>query len=295
MRQFHALLRRNCKLFFKDRGMFITSLITPAVLLVLYVTFLGKVYRESFTAALPAGIPIPDKLIGGMVGGELISSLLAVCCVTVSFCSNMLMVQDKITGARRDLLLTPVRRNTLATAYYAATVCSTMLVCLVAMVLGFCYLAGAGWYLQGVDILYILLDIVLLVLFGTALSSIINHFLTTQGQISAVGTVVSAGYGFLCGAYMPLSQFSIGLQRILLFLPGTYGTSLLRNHTLRGVFAQLEETGLPHAAVTQIADSVDCNLYFFGRQVSRFGMYLVLIGAVVLLLGIYTVLQRQKK
>ena len=31
----------NC--FFKDEGMFFTSLITPAILLVLYVTFLGNV------------------------------------------------------------------------------------------------------------------------------------------------------------------------------------------------------------------------------------------------------------
>ena len=31
----HNLTRRNIKLFFKDKGMFFSSLITPAVLLVL--------------------------------------------------------------------------------------------------------------------------------------------------------------------------------------------------------------------------------------------------------------------
>ena len=41
------LIKRNIKLFFKDKGMFFTSLITPAILLVLYVTFLGNVYRCS--------------------------------------------------------------------------------------------------------------------------------------------------------------------------------------------------------------------------------------------------------
>ena len=41
------LIKRNIKLFFKDKGMFFTSLITPAILLVLYVTFLGKdVYKR---------------------------------------------------------------------------------------------------------------------------------------------------------------------------------------------------------------------------------------------------------
>ena len=104
-----ALIRRNCKLFFKDKGMFFTSLITPVILLVLYATFLAKVYRDSFAAAMPAGFAVDAALIDGTVGGQLVSSLLAVCCVTVAFCSNLLMVQDRISGARRDLTMTPVR------------------------------------------------------------------------------------------------------------------------------------------------------------------------------------------
>lgn len=44
-----ALIRRNFKLFFKDKGMFSTSLITPVILLVRYVAFLGKVYNNAFT------------------------------------------------------------------------------------------------------------------------------------------------------------------------------------------------------------------------------------------------------
>ena len=47
------LIKRNVKLFFKDKGMFLTSLITPIILLVLYATFLGNVYRDSFTSNLP--------------------------------------------------------------------------------------------------------------------------------------------------------------------------------------------------------------------------------------------------
>ena len=47
------LIKRNSKLFFKDKGMFFTSLITPVILLVLYATFLAKVYRDSFASAIP--------------------------------------------------------------------------------------------------------------------------------------------------------------------------------------------------------------------------------------------------
>ena len=291
MSALHALVKRNTKLFFKDKGMFFTSLITPVILLVLYGSFLGGVYEDTFRGVLEGfGAPVSDRLLGGCVGGELASSLLAVCCVTVAFCSNMLMVQDKVSGARHDLTITPVRSGTLALGYYIATLLSTLLVCYVAAGVCLLYLAKVGWYLTGGDVLCLLLDVLLLVLFGTALSSIINHFLSSQGQISAVGTIVSAGYGFLCGAYMPISQFSEGLQKLISFLPGTYGTSLLRNHALRGVFGEMEAQGFPAEAVETIRDAVDCNLYFFGDRVEPGSMYAVLGGAVVVLIAVYVLL-----
>jgi len=130
----------------------------------------------------------------------------------------------------------------------------------------------------------------LLVMFGTALSSIINFFLSTQGQISAVGTIVSSGYGFICGAYMPISQFSIGMQRAISFLPGTYGTSLVRNHAMRGVFKEMEAVGFPPEVLNGIRDSVDCNLYFFGEKVEIGTMYLILGATVIALVTIYVLM-----
>ena len=283
-----ALIRRNTKLYFKDKGMFFTSLITPLILLVLYGTFLSNVYEDMFRSAIEAaGTSVPDKLIGGCVGGELISSLLAVSCVTVAFCSNLLMVQDKITGARKDLTIAPVKPGVLALSYYMSTLISTLLICFAATGVCLAYLAYVGWYLTIGDVAALLLDVVLLVLFGTALSSCVNYPLSTQGQGSAVGTIISAGYGFICGAYMPISQFSQGLQKVIMFLPGTYGTSLLRNHVLRGVFGEMGAQGFPNEVVEAIRDSVDCNLYFFGDKVAIPTMYIVLAGAVVLAVGVY--------
>ena len=291
MRELCALVKRDTKLFFKDKGMFFTSLITPMILLVLYASFLSSVYEDTFRSSLEAaGASVSDKLIGGCVGGELASSLLAVCCVTVSFCSNMLMVQDKVSGARRDLTISPVKSSTLALGYYISTLISTLLVCYAATAVCLLYVSKVGWYLTMKDVLLLWLDVFLLVMFGTALSSIINHFLTSQGQISAVGTIVSAGYGFLCGAYMPISQFSDGLQKVISFLPGTYGTSLLRNHALRGVFEEMSNQNFPSEVIEAIKDSVDCNLYFFGTQVSESMMYMILVGTVLLLLVIYVLL-----
>lgn len=281
-------MKRNIKLYFKDKGMFFTSLITPLILLVLYGTFLSNVYEDTFRSTLEAaGATVSDKLIGGCVGGELVSSLLAVSCVTVAFCSNLLMVQDKITGARRDITIAPVKLSTLALSYYLSTLLSTLLICFIATGVCLGYLVYVGWYLTAGDVANVFLDVVLLVLFGTALSSCVNFPLSTQGQASAVGTIVSAGYGFVCGAYMPISQFSDGLQKVISFLPGTYGTSLLRNHALRGVCEEMGNQGFPDEVVEAIRDSVDCNLYFFGEKVALSNMYMILIIAILIAVAIY--------
>ena len=286
-----SLIKRNCRLFFKDKGMFFTSLITPIILLVLYATFLANVYRDSFVSAMPEGFHLDEALINGTVGAQLISSLLAVSCVTVAFCSNLLMIQDKISGARRDLTMTPVRPAALALGYFAASTLATLIICFAALAVCLVYLAFVGWYLSVADVLSLALDVILLVLFGTSLSSLVNYPLSTNGQGSAVGTIVSAGYGFLCGAYMPISSFSDGLQKVLSFLPGTYGTSLVRNHALRGVYEEMANQGVPAQVLEGIRDSVDCNLYFFGEKVSIGAMYAVLVGATVALVGVYVLIQ----
>lgn len=290
-----TLIKRNIKLFFKDKGMFFTALITPGILLVLYATFLSNVYKNSFMSGMPSGVVLGEGVINALVGGQLVSSLLAVSCVTVAFCSNFLSVQDKANGTVKDLKISPVKSHVLSLSYYIASLVSTLLICISALALCLIYLAIVGWYLTFADVLLLVLDVLLLTFFGTALSSVINFFLSTQGQISAVGSIVSAGYGFICGAYMPISSFGAGLQKVVAFLPGTYGTSLFRTHATRGVFEKMAKDGMPKEVVDGLKDSIDCNIYFFNNAVNQGAMYCILAGSVAVLVVAYILMNKIKK
>ena len=295
MKQNLILIKRNVKLFFKDKGMFFTSLITPAILLVLYATFLANIYRDSFTSALPDIPDFPEKIVNALVGGQLISSILAVSCVTVAFCSNFLMVQDKVSGALCDLKTAPVKPAALAMNYYAATLISSLVICFAATLLCLVYTAIVGWYMSVTDVLLLFADVFLLVLFGTALSSVINFFLSSQGQISAVGTIISAGYGFLCGAYMPISTFNLNLRNILSLFPGTDITALIRNHTIEGTLEKLAYIGIPNATIEAFKDLTDCNIYCFDHLVSKTNMYLIIAAAVMIILVFYILLNKRSR
>ena len=219
MRTFITLVDRNRKLFFRDKGMLLSSLITPIILIHLYATFLAKVYKDSFTANIPAVVDISEKLINGTVAGQLAAALLAVSCVTVTFCVNLTMVQDRALGVRKDFDVSPIRKPMIYLGYFFATVLNSLMVNILALALCLGYIGIMGWYLTVMDVVLLILDLILLVLFGAVLSSIVCYPLKTQGQMSAVGTIVSAGYGFvnrgfLFGPWLPV--YGVGGMMILL-------------------------------------------------------------------------------
>lgn len=295
MIQFKCLLSRNIKLFFKDKGMFITALITPMILLVLYATFLGNVYKNSFLDGMPEGITIADSIIDGLVASQLMSSILAVSCVTVSFCANMIMIQDKANGTIKDFTVSPVKPSVLAFAYYFASLIVSLIICLSALALCLGYVAISGWYLTFTDVLLLILDVFILVMFGTALSSLLYFFLSTQGQMSAVGTIISSVYGFICGAYMPISQFPQTLQKVLAFLPGTYGTVLVRNHSMNGAFNEMINSNIPEEVVTSFKDVIDCNISIFDTNVSIPTMYIILLSTIAIVVSAYVLINKYSK
>ena len=277
---------RNIKVYFSDKGMFLTSLITPAILLILYATFLSNVFQSTFVNAMPKGIELSKKLLNGLVKGQLVASLLSVSCITVAFCSNMLMVQDKVNENIKDLMITPTDKKTLVISYFLASFISTLIVNLFALILCLIYIASSGWFMNLTDVLLIILNVVILTLFGCVLSSIINSFLSTQGQISVVGTIVSSMYGFIAGAYMPMSQFGAGLRKVLLYLPTTYGTALMKNSVMRGSFRELEKI-VPGNIVNSLKKSLDIGLLFKGNVVEASTMYLIVLMTIVVLFAVY--------
>ena len=291
MQQLILLTKRNIKMFFKDKVMFFTSLITPAILLVLYATFLARVFKDSFITNFN-GLSVSNKTLNALVGGQLISSLLSVTTITVAFCSNMLMVQDKANGTIKDIAVSSVKPNLLALSYFLATVFTTLIVSFTSLILGLGYLAIVGWELTFLDVVMLILDTILAVLFGTALSSIIHSFLSTQGQISAVGTIVSAGYGFICGAYMPISSFSVVLQKILIFFPGTYLSNLFRIHSVGSAIESIQD--IPPEVLSSLKQGIDAELKFFGTTVTPTASLIVVACSTILLIGVYLLIATLK-
>lgn len=281
---------RNIKIFFKDKGTLISAFISPLVILLLYVLFLHNVLYSSFETNVPAELGLDAELMRGYVAAYEVSSILAVCCVTVAFVANMSMVEDRVSGVRADLTVSPVKGHVLVFGYYLATAAVTLVVCYVALGAGLAYIAGMGWFLSAGDVFAAILDVTLGVLFGTAFSSVVCYFLKSRGAITAVSTIVSTVYGFIAGAYYPISQFSTGIANVVMCLPGTYLTGLLRSHMMGGYATGFSDAGLPDNVVDSVMRSLDAKMSFFGSDVAVWKMYLVLCSAIIFLVGVFVIL-----
>lgn len=292
-------MQRNIKCYFKDKTIFFVSLLTPIILIVLFATFLRNVYIDSFKSIFDIyNFKVENRLVEGLAGAWLTSSLIGVSSVTVAFCSNIVMVQDKIDGSLTDLSVAPVKSTTISIAYFIADFAATMLVMSCVLAIGFIYIAAVGWYITVGDAFMILLDMVLAALFGSLLSSIVLSFIKSQGATNAVSSLVSSVYGFIAGAYMPLSQFGDGLRSVLSCLPGTYSVSILRNHFMGGYFEEFARLGMSTEGIDAIKYGFDAYItiggnYDWARVVGGLHMpiwaaYLVVVCACVLLFAALT-------
>ncbi len=73
MKKLLALINRNIKLYFKDKMTFFVSLLTPLILVVLFLTFLKNVYADTITDLIPEGIEVDKNTIEAFCGGWLFS------------------------------------------------------------------------------------------------------------------------------------------------------------------------------------------------------------------------------
>lgn len=292
LRKMSYLTLRNIKLYFKDKMTFLVSLITPLILLVLFIAFLKSTYEDSILSIIQ-GFDLDQSLIDALTGGWLFSSVLATSCITVAFCSGM-MVIDKINRANIDFMVSPVKKSTLQLSYVLANLFSTFIITFVLLIVGLIYLACVGFYITFVDILLIVFGIIITSLFGTILANIIWTFTHSQGVVSGVCTLVSALYGFICGAYMPISTMGQGMQYFVSLLPGTYATVLFRQGFLNSVLNRMRET-LPQGMINGIASGFDVKMSFFGHDVSTLALILVISISTIVLLGVFLFINKFKK
>lgn len=274
---------RNLKIFLKDKANIFFALLSPLIVLGLYILFLGRIQTDGLLSALQEmGVSGGEKEIRSFADCWMLSGVMASACITVPLCACGVMVQDRNRGIRADLAASPVPGWMPPAAYFFSVVAAGLIIGFAVLVICLVWLAATGsWFLSVIDVLVLLGTLVMSVLSSSTLLVFVVGFLRTEGAFTGLNVILGTVIGFLIGAYMPLSVFPTGVQYVTLFVPGSYSAGIFRNCFMNGALDNIAQNISP-AFADALASQYALKLNFFGTDMPAWVMAIVL-GATVLL------------
>lgn len=276
----NALIRRNIKVFLRDKAAVFFSFLSVIILLGLYFLFLGRQYTSgiSFDA-------ISTNLKTFLGVGVIMGGVLVINTVSLSLGVMGTIVSDIETRRLEGFMVTPIERYKVILAYFISSTIVTVTLSVMMWLLTVLYVGFASGYWYSIQT--ILLSS-LLILFYTFISSALMLFLVTliksQNAFGALAGVLGTVIGFMSGIYMPLFVLGKGMANIASLVPFTHMTILLKQVILKEAYAELPALfaeGLAESYGTQ-------NIGVFGTAVPMFwlmaGSFMI---AMILLLLAY--------
>ena len=281
---------RNLKIFLKDKANIFFALLSPLIVLGLYILFLGRIQTDGLLSALQEmGVSGGEKEIRSFADCWMLSGVMASACITVPLCACGVMVQDRNRGIRADLAASPVPGWMPPAAYFFSVVAAGLIIGFAVLVICLVWLAATGsWFLSVADVLVLPGTLVMSVLSSSTLLVFVVGFLRTEGAFTGLNVILGTVIGFLIGAYMPLSVFPTGVQYVTLFVPGSYSAGIFRNCFMNGALDNIAQNISPEFA-DALASQYALKLNFFGTDMPAWVMAIVL-GATVLLFAVANLL-----
>ncbi|MBR6478103.1 MAG: ABC transporter permease [Lachnospiraceae bacterium] len=281
MRKFWGLTKRNLLVFFKDKTMVFFSMLTPIIILFLYILFLKGTYLEvledSAGVLLTAGLVTSTEL-GSLANGLLLTGIMGSALITIPYNCLITLVNDRAAGIDVDVTATPVSRIQIILSYFAASAISAVLMTSVILSVGLIALQSIHpTYLSARSILTLFGIVIIGAISSTAIFMVFLLFLKSSSASGAFLGILSAASGFLIGAYIPIANFSSAIQNFCYLFPATGITVLIRRYLLSDLLSHVDAGigGLDQGLfVSSIKD-------YFSFQAKLFGHVLTLQEALI--------------
>ena len=276
MKKFMGLSRRNLLIFFKDKQSIVFSLLTSIIVFVLYLFFLKGTFVNAMEAALNE-VPGLSELVAAedieMYSNlTLLVGILGSAMITVPFNCLTTVVRDKENRIDYDILATPVRRWQIVLSYFVAAALSAIIMTGIILTVGLLVLGNQGNMYMGLeDILKAYGVIVMGSVSATSLFTIVVLFFKSSSASGAFFGMLSAAGGFMIGAYIPISQFSTGVQTFCNIFPASQITIVLRNVLLNRTLDAINTSigGVDNGMfVETIKDLFSFKACMFGRNLN---------------------------
>lgn len=243
MNKLLGLIRRNMLIYFKDKSAVLFSMLTPIIVLSLYILFLKGNFVNSITAAAEAlSGYITEAHVDSFANGFLLAGILGSALITVPYNCLSTVVKDRENNVDRDIMVTPVSRVQIVLGYFIASALSAFIMTSAIVTAGLVLLNSLNsMYMPVKYVVYLFLTVLLGSVSGTAFFMPIMLLMKNSSVSGAFMGIVSAASGFIIGAYLPTSGFPDGVQTVCTLFPATGITIMTRYLCLNGLLDHINE------------------------------------------------------
>jgi multidrug/hemolysin transport system permease protein len=214
------LAYRNLRLYFRQKNMVFFSLLGVFIILGLYIVFLGDIwldYTENISDA------------GELLNAWIVAGVISVASITTSMGAAGIMVEDKAKGNIKDFYTAPIARSSIIGGYLLSIFVIGFIMSLLALLLGELYIVlRGGTPLHPGAVAGMIGIIALSAVSSGSIVFIIVSFISGNGAITTVSTIIGSLIGFITGIYLPIGTLPDAVQTIIKVFPVSHASALMR-------------------------------------------------------------------
>ena len=289
LRAFKGMTIRNMKVYGKDKISLLLSMLTQLIVLGLFVLFLKGNYVDVINQELGDLKNMLSKDdIEAIVNSWLVAGVVGTSVVTAALNALSVMVHDKMDRIDYDYTAAAVKSRTVVLSYFTGAMLSAVVTSSILLTAGLGYLAVSGSFLlSALDIIMLYGIVVLGSISSTLVLMLFISFFKKDSSLSAFGILISVAIGFAVGAYMPVGQFSEGVQTVVNLVPGSQITALLRNVLMQPAIENADKVlggADNHAFAESLNDLFSMKLHVFNGSHGTNFMIIYSLAAIALFL-----------
>lgn len=276
-----SIVKRNIKIYLRDKLAVFFSFLSTIILMAIYILFLGNIGGEYLDSILTPGE------INFVVYSQMMAGVIVLNTLTIPLGNLGSMVTDFEQGKMDAFMVTPVKRYKIILGYYLSSLIITLALSLIfwlvaVVVLG---LVTGIFYPIGV-ILVIIPIIILFVLISTSIMILITSFIKSINAFGAFSGIFGSVIGFVSGIYIPLSSSSPAfLRSISSLIPFTHMGILVKQILMKPGFEIVAEKGGNAEVIAGLQDGFGYNeIGLLGMDVSLPTLLILSVVLSVLLL-----------
>ena len=286
-----ALIKRNIKIYLRNRGAWLASLLTVFIIIGLYALFLGDQLSRGFEGI---GLEEPRLLTDSWIMAGIISIMpLSISLGAVS------IVSDRSKGLIKDFYCSPISRSKITLGYILSLAIISFLITVIGFALGEIYItANGGELLSLADMLRVLGIIAVDDLATTSIVMFIAMFITSESAYSAICTVIGTVSGFITGIYIPVGSLPEGVAAAVKCFPISHAGSMLRQIFTADAIAECTKNipaDLKPDVLEQIYSEMGIIYSFGDHTVTDFESIIILAVTAVLFFVLTAFAARRKK